>query len=106
MDTTLINFRSPIQLQQSFDLICRYQSQTRTQALNQLMLQYVENNHQPIINRIQAQRAIFKNMSEIVSNNWLGKERGISTKTVTQGEFWEEVKDSNSYGPFHGEDLP
>ena len=66
MNTTLINFRVPTELQQTFDLLCRYQSKTRTYCLIELMEQHVSKNHQPIINQLEDIRRINKSLSEII----------------------------------------
>ena len=69
MQTKLINFRSPEDLQSIFDMVCRYKSQSRTQVLISLMRGYISQNHQPIISDIQALRDIKRHLSEFIKAN-------------------------------------
>ena len=69
MQTKLINFRSPEELQSTFDMVCRYKSQSRTQVLINLMRDYISQNHQPNISDVQALRDIKRNLSEFIKVN-------------------------------------
>lgn len=69
MQTRLINFRSPEELQSIFDMVCRYKSQSRTQVLISLMRGYISQNHQPIISDIQSLQDIKRNLSEFIKAN-------------------------------------
>ncbi len=69
MNTKLINFRTPEDLQNTFDLICRYKSQSRTQVLIALMREFISTNHKPIINDIQSLQDLNKSLSEFVLND-------------------------------------
>jgi hypothetical protein len=69
MNTKLINFRSPEDLQTTFDLVCRYKSQSRTQVLITLMREFISTNHKPIINDIQSLQDLNKNLSGFVLND-------------------------------------
>ncbi len=69
MNTKLINFRSPEDLQATFDLVCRYKSQSRTQVLITLMREFITTNHKPIINDIQSLNDQNKNLSGFFLND-------------------------------------
>lgn len=67
MNIKLINFRTPEDLQATFDLVCRYKSQSRTQVLITLMREFISTNYTPIINDIQSLKDLNKNLSGFVS---------------------------------------
>jgi hypothetical protein len=91
MNTKLINFRTPENLQATFDMVCRYKSQSRTQVLIALMRDFVSTNHKPIINDIQSLQDLNKNLSEFVSQK---PSRIINQKSKTMNseqDIWEGV---------------
>jgi hypothetical protein len=91
MITKLINFRSPEDLQATFDLVCRYKSQSRTQVLIALMREFISSNYKPIINDIQSLRDLNKNLSEFVSSKPSGMVAQKSKTMNSQHDLWEEV---------------
>lgn len=91
MNTKLINFRSPEDLQATFDLVCRYKSQSRTQVLIALMREFISTNHKPIINDIQSLQDLNKNLSEFVSSKPNGMIAQKSKPMNSEQDLWEEV---------------
>lgn len=91
MNTRLINFRSPEDLQATFDLVCRYKSQSRTQVLIALMREFISTNHKPIINDIQSLHDLNINLSESVSPKLNRMNAKKSKTTISEQDLWEEV---------------
>lgn len=104
MPTKLINFRTPEELQQTFDMVCQFKSQTRTQILIGLMRNYISANHQPIVNQIQSLKDLNKNLSEIIKK----EPTSINLKPINNKEFerdlWEGDEDNFQY-PFYRENI-
>lgn len=96
MQTKLINFRTPIELQSTFDLVCRYKSQSRTKVLIELMHEYVSIHHQPIIEQIKSLRDLNKNLSETVIKNSGQKTLGHLRETEFDVLIWDN-NDSNHF---------
>lgn len=89
METKLINFRAPIELQNTFDLVCRYKSQSRTKVMIELMHEYVSLNHQPIVEQINSLRDLNKNLSEIVNKKSESKRHRHQTETEFDVPIWD-----------------
>lgn len=104
MDKKLINFRTPIDLQNTFDLVCCYKSQTRTQVLIELMRQYVENHHQPIISQMDALKVLNKQLSEIVGSNSNKRSYEPIKDPKCEGDLWD-VDETEYFYPFHRGDI-
>ena len=60
---TLINFRSPKHIHQSFDHICKLYSLNRSHVLNRLMSEYVANEIDKINNQISVTNSFKNNTS-------------------------------------------
>jgi hypothetical protein len=104
MNTKLINFRSPEDLQTTFDLVCRYKSQSRTQVLITLMREFISTNHKPIINDIQSLQDLNKNLSEFVLND-TGYRHGQNLKqTDSEMDLWVSDEDEFQH-QFHGGNI-
>jgi hypothetical protein len=93
MNTKLINFRSPEDLQNTFDLVCRYKSQSRTQVLITLMREFISSNHKPIINDIQSLQVLNKNLSEFVLNDTGHRHRQNLKQTDSEMDLWVSDED-------------
>lgn len=90
MQTKLINFRAPIELQTAFDLVCKYKSQSRTKIMLDLMHEYVSIHHQPIIEQIKSLRDINKNLSETVIKNSGQKTPAYQRETEFDVLIWDD----------------
>jgi hypothetical protein len=95
METKLINFRAPVELQNTFDLVCRYKSQSRTKIMIELMHEYVSLNHQPIIEQINSLRDLNKNLSEIVNKKSESKRHQYQTKMEFDVPIWDNNETIN-----------
>ena len=93
MNTKLINFRSPEDLQATFDLLCRYKSQSRTQVLITLMREFISTNHKPIIDDIQSLQDLNKNLSEFVLNDTGYGHRPNLKRTDYKIDLWVSDED-------------
>jgi hypothetical protein len=93
MNTKLINFRTPEDLQNTFDLVCDYKSVTRTQVLIDLMRGYILENHKSIMDQIHLIKELNKNLSESVPNGarWINNPSNQTTNF--KEEYWEPVDD-------------
>ena len=100
MTTKLINFRTPEDLQQTFDMVCQFKSQTRTQVLIGLMRNYISANHQPIVNQIQSLQDLNKNLSEIIKKEPTSINLKPTNNTEFERDLWESDDDNFQY-PFY-----
>lgn len=104
IQTKLINFRTPADLQHTFDLVCHYKAQTRTQVLIDLMRGYVMDNHKPIIDQIQSLKDLNKNLSESIPNRTGWSRRQEYRQTDSNRDLWvsddEDLHHSFSRGQF------
>jgi hypothetical protein len=93
MNTKLINFRTPEDLQNTFDLVCDYKAVTRTQVLIDLMRGYILENHKSIMDQIQSMNGLNKNLSESVPNGarWINHHSNKNTNYM--GDYWVPVDD-------------
>jgi hypothetical protein len=96
MQTKLINFRAPIELQNAFDLVCKYKSQSRTKIMLELMHEYVSIHHQPIIEQIKSLRDLNKNLSETVIKKSGQKTPRYQRETEFDALIWDN-NDSNHF---------
>ena len=103
MDKKLINFRTPIDLQKTFDLVCCYKSQTRTQVLIELMRQFIETHHPLIIKQVTALKDINNNLSEIINPNSNSRSYVPIQKTEIERDNWESDEIDYSYPFYRGE---
>jgi hypothetical protein len=92
MNTKLINFRSPEDLQATFDLVCRYKSQSRTQVLIALMREFISTNHKPIINYMQSLQHLNKNLSEFVERKPYKGNIHNEKQPSLERDLWEEIE--------------
>lgn len=99
MPTKLINFRTPEDLQHTFDMVCQFKSQTRTQVLIGLMRDYVSENHEPIVHQIQSLKDLNKNLSEIIKKEPTSINLKPIEKTDSDRDLWFRDEDENQY-PF------
>lgn len=96
MNTKLINFRSPEDLQETFDLVCDYKSATRTQVLIDLMRGYILENHKSIMDQVQSMKELNKNLSESVPNRTRWINDHFDKNTNYKGDYWEVVDHINN----------
>ena len=100
MPTKLINFRTPEDLQHTFDMVCQFKSQTRTQVLIGLMRDYVSKNHEPIVHQIQSLKDLNKNLSEIIKKEPTSINLKLIEKTDSDRDLWVSDEDPFQY-PFY-----
>jgi hypothetical protein len=93
MNTKLINFRSPEDLQATFDLVCNYKAVTRTQVLIDLMRGYILENHKSIMEQIQSMKELNKNLSESELNGTRWVSHHSNKNTNYEGDYWKPVDD-------------
>lgn len=103
IQTKLINFRTPADLQHTFDLVCQYKAQTRTQVLIDLMRGYVMDNHKPIIDQIQSLKDLNKNLSEFVPNRTGWSHRQDYRKIDSNRDLSVSDEDDFQYHFYKGE---
>jgi hypothetical protein len=99
MNTKLINFRTPEDLQNTFDLVCDYKAVTRTQVLIDLMRGYILENHKSIMEQIQSMKELDKNLSESVPNGTRWINHHSNEPTNLKDDYWEpvdEIEDDSS----------
>ena len=100
MTSKLINFRTPEDLQQTFDMVCQFKSQTRTQVLIDLMRGYVSENHDPIVDQIKSIQNLNKHLSEIIKKEPASISIKSVRKTDSDRDIWESDEDQFQY-PFY-----
>ena len=100
IQTKLINFRTPADLQHTFDLVCQYKAQTRTQVLIDLMRGYVMDNHKPIIDQIQSLKDLNKSLSEFVPNRTGWSHHHDYRQTDSNRDLWIAVDKDDHYNSF------
>lgn len=93
MNTKLINFRTPEDLQNTFDLVCNYKAVTRTQVLIDLMRGYILENHKSIMNQIQSMNELNKNLSDSAPNGTQWINDHFNKTTNFKQDYWEPVDD-------------
>jgi hypothetical protein len=99
MTTRLINFRTPEDLQATFDLVCNYKAATRTQVLIDLMRGYILENHKSIMAQMQSMNELNKNLSDFVPNinRWINHHPNGPANF--KEDYWEpvdEIEDDSS----------
>ena len=102
MPTKLINFRTPEDLQHTFDMVCQFKSQTRTQVLIGLMRDYVSKNHDPIVHQIQSLKDLNKNLSEIIKKGPTSINLKPIKKTDSESDLWESNENNFNYQFYRG----
>ena len=100
MPNKLINFRTPEDLQQTFDMVCQFKCQTRTQVLIGLMRDYVLKNREPIIHQIQSLKDLNNNLSEIIKKEPTSINLKPIEKTDSERDLWVSDEDPFQY-PFY-----
>ena len=100
IQTKLINFRTPADLQHTFDLVCQYKAQTRTQVLIDLMRDYAMDNHKPIIDQIQSLKELNKSLSEFVPNRTRWSHRQDYKQTDSDSDLWIATNEDDHYNSF------
>jgi hypothetical protein len=103
MNTKLINFRTPQDLQETFDMVCHYKSQTRTQVLINLMREYVLNQHQPIVDQIHSLQDLNKNLSEIIKKDTTPITLKKPKQLNSDRDLWVRDEDDYQYPFFRGQ---
>ncbi len=91
MNTKLIYFRTPEDLQNTFDLVCDYKAVTRTQVLIDLMRGYILENHKSILDQIHLIKELDKNLSESVPNETRWINHHSNKNTNFKDDYWEPV---------------
>ena len=102
MPTKLINFRTPEDLQHTFDMVCQFKSQTRTQVLIGLMRDYVSENHEPIVHQIQSLKDLNRNLSEIIKKEPTSINLKPIRKTDSERDLWVSDEDNFNYQFYRG----
>lgn len=88
MDTKLINFRIPTDLQETFDMVCDFKSQTRTQVLINLMREFISNERQPISDQIRSLQSLKRDLSETKRNRVLSVDPERQKTPVSERDIW------------------
>ena len=94
---TLINFRSPKHIHQSFDEICRLYSLNRTHVLNRLMSEYIVTEAVKIKSQIEISTNLKNNTSNFEMLNMdtrhLKNSKSTKLRRINQNENWSEPMD-------------
>ncbi len=90
MDMKLINFRTPANLLKAFDFVCDYKSQTRTQVLIEMMREFVEVHHQPILRQIENLNSLNDDLSKFINSNDSSIYHINQNETETNRDIWED----------------
>ena len=103
MDTKLINFRIPTDLQETFDMVCDFKSQTRTQVLINLMREYISNERQPIIDQIRSLQNLNRDLSEIKRKKSVSVDLRNRKASDSERDIWFSDEDDYSSPFFKGQ---